>query len=594
VKSYSERTDAVIRKMETIKQQRKRRRALITGIGTCCVVAVLLAVLFVPFSHKLPDVSAYRGSPYYQVIKSLNKASHRPSEYKNNFELLMHNLGDMFAGAMKEDMMNGAAGGAAVQENLSSPLSNSYQEVTDNQVAGVIEADLFKRTDKHIFYLQDLTLKAYTIAQEDSAMVGGYALQPWEQTSGWLNGCEMYLSRDGKTITVMMSGYGDLEGKKSSFTCVVSLDVSDPANMKEVGRIYITGSYLSSRMVDGKLLVMSEMYVWNPDFDKEETFLPQIGTPGNMQSIPAENIICPETVNNVRYTVVTALTEKDLSQAGHTAFLGYTDALYVSGNNIFTTREYIKDCTMTEISWVSYGEALEYRGSISVAGWVKDQYSMDEYEGILRVVTSTDDGGAGRNASLYCIDIESKKVVASVEKFAPEGERAESVRFDGTMAYVCTAEVVTLTDPVYFFDLSDLENITVKDTGTIDGYSSSLVNFGDGFLLGIGFGDTRQLKIEIYAENDTGVVSVDTLELEAEFSLDYKSYLIDRENKLIGLGIWSWDSGDTQYLLVGFDGVRLKTLKEEPLEGNVHQMRATIIDGWLYLLAKEFKAVPLM
>jgi len=46
--------------------------------------------------------------------------------------------------------------------------------------------------------------------------------------------------------------------------------------------------------------------------------------------------------------------------------------------------------------------------------------------------------------------------------------------------------------------------------------------------------------------------------------------------------------------LVGFDGVRLKTLKEEPLEGNVHQMRATIIDGWLYLLAKEFKAVPLM
>jgi len=288
------------------------------------------------------------------------------------------------------------------------------------------------------------------------------------------------------------------------------------------------------------------------------------------------------------------MTEKDLSQAGHTAFLGYTDALYVSGNNIFTTREYIKDCTMTEISWVSYGEALEYRGSISVAGWVKDQYSMDEYEGILRVVTSTDDGGAGRNASLYCIDIESKKVVASVEKFAPEGERAESVRFDGTMAYVCTAEVVTLTDPVYFFDLSDLENITVKDTGTIDGYSSSLVNFGDGFLLGIGFGDTRQLKIEIYAENDTGVVSVDTLELEAEFSLDYKSYLIDRENKLIGLGIWSWDSGDTQYLLVGFDGVRLKTLKEEPLEGNVHQMRATIIDGWLYLLAKEFKAVPLM
>ncbi len=593
MKNYSERTDAVIYKMEVRKMERKRRRAWIAGISSCCLVAVLLAVLFVPFSTQPPDVSAYRNSPYYQVIQKLNKATYETPEFKNNYELLKHNLGELLSvGAAKvADMaVSDAPNGSASQEEY---LGTGYQEVTDNQVAGVIEADLFKRTDTHIFYLQELTLEAYTIAQADSAKVGSHTLQPGEQTSGWLNSCEMYLSQDGKTMTVLMSGYGDLGSKKSSFTCVVSLDVSDPTDIKESGRIYITGSYLSSRLVDGKLLVMNEMYVWNPDFDKEESFLPQIGTPGNMQSIPADNIICPEVVNNLRYTVVTALDEKDLSKAEHAAFLSYTDQIYVSQDNIYTTREYINDCTMTEISWVSYGEALEYRGSVSIAGWVKDQYSMDEYEGILRVVTSTDDG-AKTNASLYCIDIENKKVVASVEKFAPEGERAESVRFDGTMAYVCTAEVITLTDPVYFFDLSDLEHITVKDTGTIDGYSSSLVNFGDGFLLGIGFGDMRKLKIEIYAENDTGVVSVSSLELEAEFSSDYKSYLIDRENRLIGLGIWSWDSGDTQYILVGFDGVQLKTLMIESLGGNLANMRATVIDGWLYMLAEEFKTVPLM
>ena len=80
-------------------------------------------------------------------------------------------------------------------------------------------------------------------------------------------------------------------------------------------------------------------------------------------------------------------------------------------------------------------------------------------------------------------------------------------RFDGTDAYVCTA--VQLTDPVFFFDLSDMDNITYKETGTIEGFSTSLVNFGNGYLLGIGTGNVwGSLKIEIYEESATGVVSV--------------------------------------------------------------------------------------
>ena len=115
---------------------------------------------------------------------------------------------------------------------------------------------------------------------------------------------------------------------------------------------------------------------------------------------------------------------------------------------------------------------------------------MDEKDGILRVVTTVEYGSysdayghgwfvpAYTSASLYCVSLEDFETVASVEKFAPEGEQVQSVRFDGDYAYVCTS--VNFSDPVFFFDLSDLSNITYTDTGEIEGFSSSLVDFENG------------------------------------------------------------------------------------------------------------------
>ena len=68
---------------------------------------------------------------------------------------------------------------------------------------------------------------------------------------------------------------------------------------------------------------------------------------------------------------------------------------------------------------------------------------------------------------------------------------------------MCTS--IEMSDPVFFFDLSDLNNITYKDTGTIEGFSTSLVNFGDGYLLGIGRESWSTFKAEIYTEADSGV-----------------------------------------------------------------------------------------
>jgi uncharacterized secreted protein with C-terminal beta-propeller domain len=345
------------------------------------------------------------------------------------------------------------------------------------------------------------------------------------------------------------------------------------------------------------------------DFSQPETFVPQIGEPENMKCIPADSVIAPDELSNTTYTVVTMLDQKTLEVSDTAAFLSYANEVYVTEDTVFATRNYrktVKTATehsitdMADIAAISYdAESLSILGNIEIEGHIKNQYSMDEHDGVLRVVTSTSRIGSyllgisKDNVNLYCIDLANWGILATVEAFAPDGEEAESVRFDGDYAYVCTAEVITLTDPVYFFDLSDLNNITWKDTGTIEGYSSSLVNFGNGNLIGIGFGDERQLKIEAYRETETGVESICSYEQYASFSTDYKSYYIDRENQLIGIGLYFWDTQEYNgywYVLLHFDGNAFHELAMVPMRGNVleHEMRGVVIDGWLYVFANDF------
>ena len=242
------------------------------------------------------------------------------------------------------------------------------------------------------------------------------------------------------------------------------------------------------------------------------------------------------------------------------------------------------------------------------------------HNGVLRVATTTEvlkleqvqkqryDGteftcfttvGRAYNCNLYCIDLSSWEIASSVKGFAPDGEEVKSARFDGPMGYICTAEVVIMEDPVYYFDLSDIYNITYKHTPIIDGYSSSLTNFGD-YLLGIGYNEDY-LKVEAYKETADGVESITSYERDAWFSSKYKSYYIDRENNLVGLAMWDDPVEQGVYVLLQFDGHQFVELIQIPITklncaynnilggyifhaNDMSKCRADIIDGYLYLL----------
>jgi uncharacterized secreted protein with C-terminal beta-propeller domain len=396
--------------------------------------------------------------------------------------------------------------------------------------------------------------------------------------------------------------------------------------------ITVAGFCKTSRLIDGKLILVS---IFEPNdsrnFSKPSAFIPTItDANGRNECISSEDIYVPERVDKSAYTVIYKIDEDTLGIEDQKAIFSYVSELYVTAENIYVTRSYLNRTEddryvlkkrMTDIVCVSITDGFEPKGEITIEGFVNNRYSIDEYNGILRVVTTTNvtryekhyygdklvlgqlpsDDTWGTSANLYCISLDSWKVVAGVYQFAPVGETVRSVRYEGDKAYVCTA--VQSTDPVFFFDLSDLSNITYKDTGNIEGFSTSLVNFGEGYLLGIGQGATfGTLKIEIYRETETGVESVAVYECEhTDFSSNYKAYYIDRKNQLLGLGLnyYSTANADFEYsyIVLHFnrDTLELELITETEMNrGNIDFMRGVYIDGYFHMFGNnDYKSVKL-
>ena len=612
----------------------KRNRGFISLVAACaCFVLVICNLwLFIPFNTTPPDVSQYADSEYYGLIQKLNVLTFERPKYKNNAEKLWAGLKDVSLDKTIDVVYDEVCG-----ELENAPTSvgeasgtGSYQEITDNQVEGIIEADRIKRSDTHIYYLDDEVLRIYSIDKENTAEIGSYALYGGSKNY-YFDQWEFYLSSDCKTVTVVTQYYTKNNHSKSNcYVNLISLDVSDPENIVKKDEFSITGEYMSSRMTNGSILLLTGFVINKQeiDFDDATTFVPQIDEGNGLYCIPANGIVSPDNLSNTRYTVVMKLDENTLELQGTAAYLSYSEDVYVSLDHVFLThvfadKEENEDRTitrnsMTEISCLTYGgNSFEIQGNVTVRGYVKDRWSMDEYEGILRVFTTTnattvreqsyDNANVSAdvlltatgesNASLYCIDLSTFEIVASVVDFAPPREEIQSVRFDKETAYVCTS--IELSDPVFFFDLSNLNNITYKDTGTIEGFSTSLINLGNGYLLGIGRGDSwSSFKVEVYEETDDGVRSVCSYELDnAEYSTDYKSYYVDRQNQLVGVGVvdnsyytTNRHSKFRRYILLHFDGYDLLELVNVPLFGNPANMRGVYIDGYMYMFGnKDFK-----
>lgn len=407
---------------------------------------------------------------------------------------------------------------------------------TNVQVAGVDEPDIIKTDGTRILAFVNQSLHYVDVSGDTSELLGSLELPGWDHRFFFDGDTAIVFARgDGYAIAVDDAAADSRIAPPYSgpATLVFQVDLSDPSDMSVLRTMRIDGNHLSARSVDGRIrLVISAypndlpfVYPSNPnaeDFALEankqviqestiETWLPNFtlvtGTDGEVIDsgvlIDCDQVHRPaEFAGFDTLSVLSLSIEDGLQDLGGASVIAQGETIYAS-----TTSLYVATNVWVPDQWVGTPESremeqeyetaihkfdisgtdAEYVASGSVDGHLLNQFSMDEYDGNLRVATT--DGapwGFSEDAESYVTILqvrdEALQQVGRVGNMG-EGERIYSVRFIEDTAYVVTFRQV---DPFYVVDLSDPEAPRVAGELKINGYSGYLHPLGDDKILGIG------------------------------------------------------------------------------------------------------------
>ncbi|MEA1958555.1 MAG: beta-propeller domain-containing protein [Chloroflexota bacterium] len=230
------------------------------------------------------------------------------------------------------------------------------------------------------------------------------------------------------------------------------------------------------------------------------------------------------------------------------------------------------------------GFALSASGS--VPGTLLNQFSMDEYEGYLRVATTVGDGFntyywmfwvSGESANdVYVLDGDLN-VVGAVQDLGLT-ERVYSARFVGDKGYLVTFRQI---DPFYVLDLSDPLSPQLEGELKIPGYSSYLHPITNDKILGIGEEDWK-VKISLFDVQDPS----NPIELDKYILDDYWSEVLETHHAFL------LDEKHEIFFLPGGNGGYVFSYENDRLElvkaiSGVDAERALYIDDYLYVVGDD-------
>jgi hypothetical protein len=138
-----------------------------------------------------------------------------------------------------------------------------------------------------------------------------------------------------------------------------------------------------------------------------------------------------------------------------------------------------------------------YLSSAEVPGYLVNQYAISDWNGHLRVATTTGETQGNKPTSrstvyVFRADDGALRETGRVTGLG-KGERIYAVRFDGGTGYVVTFRQ---TDPLYTVDLRDPTAPKVTGELKITGYSSYLHPLPDGRLIGVGQEASAQGRVQ--------------------------------------------------------------------------------------------------
>lgn len=584
---------------EAVRQQLAERKIRKSGtwrkavlpVAACLVLAAGLAIY--GNIQRSGDKSSGEASSTESAEVSRSKTIASAESYEEIYGYLkaQEKQTEMSEWSMEEsaDMVSNESAESAASESASAKASEYGGDYsgTNLRQQGVDEGDIVK-TDGKFLYIVGNGGSEVVIVETGEEMKETGRIQAEDGR------CveEIYLLPKEKKAVLICSfdeddyGIYPLESSDREQTEVLTYDISAPSDPQLLGKVSQSGWYHSSRLVNGFLYLFSQYYVGADIRETEpESFIPAAGE----RLLDETDIFMPQYQDGNMYEVITAVDLENPDQTKDSkAIFTKGGELYVSENSIYYYEiEWDQKTNMeiTALRKLSYESGvIEPEAQGTVNGYINDSFSIDEYKGNLRIVTTVEDTN-----SVYVLD-EKLEIIGEIEGLA-EDERIYSARFLGETGYFVTFRE---TDPLFSVDFSAPENPKIIGQLKIPGFSDYLHYYGDGKLLGIGMDVDEEtqitggVKLTMFDVSDpTDVKEADTYVLEnvysTEVSYDYKAALIDPEANRIGFPADS-EGGEAYYLFSYDEEQGFQCNLEEEINGGGGSARGVYIGERLYVI----------
>jgi len=518
---------------------------------------------------------------------------------------------------------------------------------TNVQVEGIDEGDIVKTDGAYIYVLRNewfIIFKASGAQTEELSrmkLIGNSASEQADYAYWYVYDSLQELYIHGSFAFVVVNYNATFLAKNGNYeydmsVTILCIDISNPKNPVIVTDFFQSGYYNSSRLQGTVLYVISNQPIYeNMKEDDPGSFIPWIGQDGIGELVQCTDIRIMPIIVTANHTVITSIDVVELKRIDQKSILGSSETIYMSYDNLYlassvvisedkqpyTESVYIieehSDKYSTQIARIALDKGMmDAVASCTVDGILLNQFSLDEYEGNLRLAVTIysysyrilRDVNYGIEQIVYGDDNDqtnalyilgpSLEKVGSINGLA-KNERIYSVRFSGPVAYMVTFRQV---DPLFAMDLSDPNNPKVTSELKIPGFSTYLHPFGTGKLLGLGY-DVREsritgMKMSMFDISDPFDISENDVELVGTYSSEalsnHKAVLVDVQRNIIGFAGDRYGA-ERYYYLYGFSEdsgfemkakLKLGSMDETKYYGS-YQVRGFYIDSYLYVYSGD-------
>src|SRR5438309_429760 len=394
--------------------------------------------------------------------------------------------------------------------NSASSQSPTHSE-TNQQVSGVDELDNVKNDGQYI----------YTITNNTVAIVQAYPttdarLLSRVNVSGILQGIFVVGNRlvivseipghpypyysggaPPPALTTGASQPGNIAKiypiQFSGTTSLLVFDISKHANPVITTRVDVNGTLAGARLIGNDVYLVATQ----PVFCYGEILLPEQIVNGQVVKATPTQVYHSDVVDQgYSFTTIVGFdtTQSNPSPSAKIYLIGTTSTIYVSLHDIYLTQPVWSQSQQTIVHRISIdGLAITYQATGAVPGHVLNQFSMDEYNGYLRIATTYCCSQSGapmplaypsisqQETNVYVLD-KSLHIAGKLEGLSP-GEQIYSARFMGDKAYLVTYK---RTDPLFVIGLQDPARPKVLGQLNVTGVSDYLQPYDETHLIGIG------------------------------------------------------------------------------------------------------------